>query len=108
MTGALILADDPFDRSGALFKTLRIRLAAAPRRWIMDALPHKRPDARILGMGSVHDLRKQASLCRKAAGAPTEGGHRTNRMLIWMAEQLERQAEELEREAPSPKPSSDQ
>ena len=40
-------------------------------------------------------LRARAALCRRAAGIPTTGGHESDRLLLDLAEQLEREAAEL-------------
>jgi hypothetical protein len=42
------------------------------------------------------ELWKQAGLCRRAASVPTKGGHRVDRILLAVAEGLERKAEALE------------
>jgi len=42
-------------------------------------------------------LRAKAALLRRAAAMPTSGGHGTDRLLIDLAGQLEREADELER-----------
>ena len=42
-------------------------------------------------------LRAKAALCRRAAEVPTDGGRGTDRILINLAEQLEREATELEK-----------
>jgi hypothetical protein len=49
-------------------------------------------------MTDIRDLRKKASLCRKAASVRTDGAGDTDSVLIDLAERLERQAERLERE----------
>ena len=41
-------------------------------------------------------LGQKAALYRRAASIPTEGSHRTDRLLIQLAEKLEREAEALE------------
>ena len=48
-------------------------------------------------MSKVAQLRQKAALCRRAASVPTEGSHRTDRLLIKLAEELEREAAALER-----------
>lgn len=45
----------------------------------------------------VQQLRARATVCRGAAAIPTNGGHRTDRLLIDIADQLEREAAELEK-----------
>jgi len=40
-------------------------------------------------------LRARAALCRRAAGTPTVGGHESDRILIDLAESLEREANGL-------------
>jgi hypothetical protein len=40
-------------------------------------------------------LLARAALCRRAASVPTIGGHQTDRILLEMAEQLEREAAAL-------------
>src|SRR5215831_15416689 len=42
-------------------------------------------------MAHAEKLRRRAELLRRAAGHPTEGGKKTDRLLITMAEQLERE-----------------
>ena len=46
-------------------------------------------------METAAALLARAALCRRAAGIPTTGGHRTDRILLDLAEQLEREAAEL-------------
>jgi len=41
-------------------------------------------------------LRQRAGLYRRVASVPTEGGHHEDRLLLAMADQLEREATELE------------
>ena len=48
-------------------------------------------------MTDARDLRRKAALCRRAAGIQTDGGTRTDRRLIELAEELERQADALDR-----------
>lgn len=43
------------------------------------------------------ELRQKAALCRRAASVPTIGGHCEDRVLLAVAEQLEQEAEALER-----------
>jgi hypothetical protein len=43
-------------------------------------------------------LRQKAALCRRAASIPTEGSNQTNRLLLDLAERLEREAAALEKE----------
>jgi hypothetical protein len=43
------------------------------------------------------ELRQKASLYRRMASVPTEGGHNEDRLLLAVASQLEREAEELDR-----------
>jgi hypothetical protein len=40
-------------------------------------------------------LRARAALCRRAAGTPTVGGHESDRLLLDLAESLEREANAL-------------
>jgi hypothetical protein len=42
-------------------------------------------------------LRSQAALLRHAAALPTRDGHPSNRLLLNIAERLEREADDLER-----------
>jgi hypothetical protein len=42
------------------------------------------------------ELREKASLYRRLASIPTEGGHDEDRLLLAVAEQLEREAAELD------------
>jgi hypothetical protein len=48
-------------------------------------------------MSKAAQLRQKAALYRRAASVPTEGSHRTDRLLIELAEQLEREAAALEK-----------
>jgi hypothetical protein len=43
------------------------------------------------------ELRRKAKLCRQAANVSTEGGHTADSILLTLADELEREAEELER-----------
>lgn len=43
------------------------------------------------------ELRRKAELCRRAASVPTTGGHYEDRVLLAVAEELEHEAEALER-----------
>jgi hypothetical protein len=43
-------------------------------------------------------LRRQAALCRRAASIPTEGSNHTNRLLLDIAERLEREAAALDKQ----------
>jgi hypothetical protein len=45
------------------------------------------------GAARADKLRRHAALLRRAASHPTEGGKRTDRILITMAQRLEREAE---------------
>ena len=47
-------------------------------------------------MSKAAHLRQKAALYRRAASIPTEGSHRTDRLLIQLAEELEREAAALE------------
>jgi hypothetical protein len=47
-------------------------------------------------MSKAAQLKQKAALYRRAASIPTEGSHRTDRLLIELAEKLEREAEALE------------
>lgn len=42
------------------------------------------------------ELRRKAELCRRAASVSTEGGHRADSILMNLAAELEREAQELE------------
>jgi hypothetical protein len=48
-------------------------------------------------MTDARDLRRKAALCRRAASIQTDGGTRTDRCLIGLAEKLERQADAIDR-----------
>jgi hypothetical protein len=50
-------------------------------------------------MTDARDLRKKAALFRRAASIKTEGGARTDRRLIELAEELEREADALDKAA---------
>jgi hypothetical protein len=41
-------------------------------------------------------LRRKAKLCRRAAGVPTQGGHNADSILLTLADDLEREADQLE------------
>jgi hypothetical protein len=47
-------------------------------------------------MSKAAQLRQKAALCRRAASIPTEGSNHTNRLLLDIAERLEREAAALE------------
>jgi hypothetical protein len=47
-------------------------------------------------MVHAEKLRRRAAILRQAASHPTEGGKKTDRILLVMAEQLERKADETE------------
>jgi hypothetical protein len=47
-------------------------------------------------MSRFGDLRQRAEFCRQAAQVPTEGGSREDRVLLIIADRLEREASELE------------
>ncbi|HEX3970003.1 MAG TPA: hypothetical protein VHX19_01700 [Stellaceae bacterium] len=51
-------------------------------------------------MTTAEALRRKAALCRRAARIKTTGGSEADAYLIELAEQLERQAAELDRAAP--------
>jgi hypothetical protein len=44
-------------------------------------------------------LRRKAKMCRRAAAIPTQGGQNADRVLWTLADELEREADELERTA---------
>ena len=48
-------------------------------------------------MSKAAQLRQKAALCRRAANIPTEGSSQTNRLLLDLAERLEREAAALEK-----------
>jgi hypothetical protein len=47
-------------------------------------------------MSRIAELRQRADLCRRVARVPTKGGHHEDRVLLIIADQLEREAAELE------------
>ena len=55
-------------------------------------------------MNRATDLRRMAELCKRMAAVPTSGGHRTDRLLVTLAEQLDYEAARLEGQT---EPSSD-
>jgi hypothetical protein len=55
-------------------------------------------------MNRATDLRRIANLCRRVAAVPTAGGHRADRLLVTLAEQLDHEAAMLEGQT---EPSSD-
>ena len=48
-------------------------------------------------MSRIAELRQRADLCRRVASVPTEGGRREDRVLLIIADRLEREAAELEK-----------
>jgi hypothetical protein len=50
------------------------------------------------------ELRQQASIYRRLAGMPTEGGHEEDRILRAVADKLEREAAELDELSSRPSP----
>ena len=58
-------------------------------------------------MSSAADLRRMASRYRKLATIPTSGGRCADRLLVNLADDLERQALELERHSAEPEPEAD-
>ena len=44
----------------------------------------------------AREMRRKAALCRRAAAIPTKGGKRTDRRLVALAEELEREAQKLD------------
>jgi hypothetical protein len=53
------------------------------------------------------ELREKASLYRRLASIPTEGGHDEDRLLLAVAEQLEREAAELDRRLRQQEPAAE-
>jgi hypothetical protein len=49
-------------------------------------------------MNRAADLRRKANLYKRLAKVPTSGGHRSDRLLLTLADELDREAEELETE----------
>ena len=49
-------------------------------------------------MERVQELRREAALCRRAAGLPTSGASDIDRILVELAEKFERQAAARERQ----------
>jgi hypothetical protein len=47
-------------------------------------------------MSKAAQLRRKAALCRRAAVVPTQGSANTNRLLLEIADKLEREAVALE------------
>jgi hypothetical protein len=54
-----------------------------------------------ISVSDARELRRKAALCRRAAGIRTEGGSRTDRRLLELAEELEREADALEGRGPN-------
>ena len=52
---------------------------------------------RAMPVAKAAQLRRKAALCRRAASIPTEGSSQTNRLLLDLAERLEREAAALEK-----------
>jgi hypothetical protein len=50
---------------------------------------------------SAKELRRKAALCRRAASVPTTGSTNADRILLELAEQLEREAELREQQSPN-------
>jgi hypothetical protein len=61
----------------------------------------------IIAMASARDLRAKATLCRKAASIRTIGSGDTDGLLMELANRLEKQAEELEHDMPTRRPTAD-
>ena len=55
-------------------------------------------------MNRVDDLRRRAKRYRELAAIPTTGGHRANLLLLKLANDLEREADELEDQSEEPEP----
>jgi hypothetical protein len=49
-------------------------------------------------VGRAKELRRQAALARQAASVPTSGSGRVDRLLVVLADQLERDASTLEQD----------
>ena len=56
----------------------------------------------------VEELRRQALLCRRAARIPTSGAALLDKILVALAEQLERDAATLEQESADDPPPTEQ
>lgn len=52
------------------------------------------------------ELNRKADLCRRAARVPTSGGHHADRLLLALAERLEREAKTTETPAQAKSPSN--
>ena len=63
---------------------------------------------KLFAMPRATHLRKTAELCRQLAGIPTSGGHRADRVLLALAEKLEREAIAIERLDTAAQPTDDQ
>jgi hypothetical protein len=59
----------------------------------LDAMEIGDPGQRV---GRAKELRRQAALARQAASVPTSGSGRVDRLLVVLADQLERDASILE------------
>jgi hypothetical protein len=55
-------------------------------------------------VADVRELRRKAALCRRAASIPTSGSGNADRILVTLAEQLERDAAHRERQLRGDKP----
>ena len=55
-------------------------------------------------MSRGEDLRRRAKRYRELAAIPTTGGHRANLLLLKLANDLEREADELEDQSEEPEP----
>jgi hypothetical protein len=58
-------------------------------------------------MAKATDLRRIADRYRRLASVPTTGGHREDRLLLVLAEELDREAETFENQAEKPHRLSD-
>ena len=54
-------------------------------------------EGRAQGQSVASDLRRRAALARRAASIPTSGSARVDRVLVVLADLLEREASALER-----------
>lgn len=56
----------------------------------------------VSAMPEATDPRQLAELCRRLANVPTSGGHRADRVLVALADKLDREAPSVERPAFEP------
>jgi hypothetical protein len=64
---------------------------------ILEFEPHKKERKTLVRR--IDDLRNRANRYRELAAIPTNGGHRANLLLLKLADDLDREADELENQS---------